>query len=174
MVSISDSGYANLTIGKSYEYQSDPYDRQDLLARVIVLMQADRTEKLQKFVGGKAFIPSSASPHFFNTFAGLSNPATGENGAGQQEQKKEPTEHLLPFKPTSRCNGTINPYPSYEPPKTDAAPPKKDVHHELIFKPSGITGSYPIRSIIASNTPIAPPIWMQDSIKTSLIASRYE
>ena len=82
----------------------------------------------------------------------------------------------IPFKPTSCCNNTINPYPSYEPPKggelkAEAKPVVSGSRHNRVFKPSGITGSYPIRSIIEVSCPLAPPTWIQDSLSAAVLAA---
>ena len=98
-------------------------------------------------------------------------------GAGKP--KSAPTGHrnetklpsIVPFKPTSKCGFTINPYPTYETPKfvnhTDdkRAAPKLDA----IFKPTGKPGSYPIRSIAEVNCPLAPPKWLQDTLRNVVI-----
>jgi hypothetical protein len=44
-------------------------------------------------------------------------------------------------------------------------PPKKE---NFIFKPAGVTGSYPIRSIVESSCPLAPPPWIRTSIKEAI------
>jgi hypothetical protein len=81
----------------------------------------------------------------------LNNPAIKDN-----ELSKNPIS--VPFKTTNAHGHTFNPYPSYEPPHAgnDAVESKKKPE-SLIFKPSGVTGSYPIRSIIESNIPLSPP-----------------
>ena len=97
------------------------------------------------------------------------------------ESDEKPTQKdgaklpAIPFKPTS-CGGfTINPYPTYEPPKegSDGKNGKGGLqpHREMIFKPSGQTGSYPIRSIIEVSCPIAPPKWIQESLKAAVLAA---
>jgi Domain of unknown function (DUF4586) len=124
-------------------------------------------------------VPSSSSKHYFNPFAGLPKSdgsiyfvTVAPNEPEKKEGEFKPTE---PFKPTSKCGFTINPYPSYEPPKvTDSkvVKPNADGARHLIFKPSGVTGSYPIRSIIESSVPLAPPLWLQQSLKSSVLASQ--
>jgi hypothetical protein len=61
----SGYGYPNITIGKSYEYQSDPYERRAQLEKT------ERAEHKKRNLGGKAFVPSSCTKEYFNAFAGL-------------------------------------------------------------------------------------------------------
>jgi hypothetical protein len=110
-------------------------------------------------VDTKAFVSASTNHEYFNPFARLTKPDGSKDEAGEKKQQ----EHLTPFKPASSFGDTINPYPSYEPPKVDAKPPAPK-EKELIFKPAGVTGSFPIRSIVESNTPIAPPIWLRQAL----------
>ena len=74
-----------------------------------------------------------------------------------------PKTILAPFKPTSKCGFTLNPYPTYEAPfgetKVAVQLPKT-----LVFKPAGMIGTYPVRSIIESNCPLAAPQWIQKAI----------
>ena len=114
-------------------------------------------------VDSKAFVSASTNHEYFNEFARLTKPDGSKEEAGEKKEKKV----LVPFKPSSAFGDTINPYPSYEPPKVGPAPvvvPGKN----LIFKPSGITGSYPVRSIVEINTPIAPPVWLRESLRSSM------
>eukprot|EP00842_Homolaphlyctis_polyrhiza_P005628 jgi/Hompol1/6066/HPOL_004861-RA len=170
----SGYGYPNVTIGKPYQYESDPFDRREALART------ERSENKKKMVGERPFISSSTNHEYFNPFAGLSVPKDekgGEGAAPQAGATKKAFLPTIPFKPTSCCGTTINPYPSYEPPKggddkaaaKTAAPagPRRD----MIFKPSGMTGSYPIRSIIEVSCPLAPPKWIQDSLTAAVVAA---
>ncbi|KAJ3324324.1 hypothetical protein HDV06_000363 [Boothiomyces sp. JEL0866] len=155
----SGYGYSNVTIGKSYQYQSDPYDGAVLAER------QNKSEKKKKMVGDKPFVSASTSQEYFNQFAGLSKlPITDAETPGKQEKKI-----LVPFKPSSGYGYTINPYPVYEPPKegTEEKPITKGAK-SLIFKPSGVTGSYPIRSIIESACPLAPPVWLRESLRQSM------
>ncbi|KAJ3050271.1 hypothetical protein HDU99_008707, partial [Rhizoclosmatium hyalinum] len=153
-------GYANVTIGKSYDYMSEPYDS------VLHAERKDRAESKKKMVGERAFISSSARLDFFNTFAGLIGSDT--KAAPKTPPKKEKGSGISnPFKPSSCCGYTINKYPSFEPPAGGAAPPEKPPKKLVpIFRPSGIskTKSYPIRSIIEATCPIAAPKWLQEMI----------
>ncbi|KAI8907374.1 hypothetical protein EDD86DRAFT_209408 [Gorgonomyces haynaldii] len=155
----SGYGYPSVTIGKSYEYVSDPYNRS------LDLERQERSENIKKMVGARPFIASTTGVEFFNPFAGLTKIESA------QDQEKNQQKHLNPpFKPSSTCGSTINPYPTYEPPKAQEDPnqPKPQAKQHLIFKPSGVTGSYPIRSIIESTIPKAPPQWLQETIKQSI------
>lgn len=111
-------------------------------------------------VENKAFVSQTASHEYFNPFARLTKPEdASKKEAGEEQGKKKPVS-LAPFKPSSAFGYTINPYPVYEPPKAAPKPPPS-VGKNMIFKPSGVTGSFPVRSIIESNTPIAPPGWVK-------------
>jgi hypothetical protein len=61
----SGYGYPDVTIGKPYEYLSDPYDRAESLLR-------KEREENKKKVSGMPFITSSGNPEFFNKFICLS------------------------------------------------------------------------------------------------------
>lgn len=111
--------------------------------------------------GTHPFVSASTNHDYFNSFAGLTKL---EKELIITEQKKS----LVPFKPTGGTHGgTINPYPTYEPPKGEPKPPPPRGQN-YIFRPSGVTGSYPIRSIIDCNVEIAPSKWMQNAITDSL------
>ncbi|KAJ3008124.1 UNVERIFIED_CONTAM: hypothetical protein HDU68_003220 [Siphonaria sp. JEL0065] len=151
-------GYANVTIGKSYDYMSEPYDS------LLVVERKDRLESKKRMIGDRAFISSSARLDFFNAFAGL----IGDGKAVPKSPPKKDKGHgsiSNPFKPSSCCGYTINKYPSFELPSGLSShndkPPKKLVP---IFRPSGISKSYPIRSIIEATCPIAAPKWLQEVI----------
>ncbi|KAI8899070.1 hypothetical protein BC833DRAFT_396313 [Globomyces pollinis-pini] len=157
----SGYGYCNVTIGKSYEYQTDPYDGALLAER------NSRAANKKKMVGEKPFVSSSTNQEFFNHFAGMSKLPLEKDVAIEKQEKKI----LVPFKPSSGYGYTINPYPSYELPKGALERPatvKKGMSKSLIFKPSGVTGTYPIRSIIESSCPIAPPTWAKETLRTAM------
>ncbi|KAI8855174.1 DNA polymerase family A-domain-containing protein [Chytridium lagenaria] len=161
-------GYPNVTIGKPYEYVSDPYDRYLEIAR------KDRLESKKKMIGERAFISSSAKVDFFNAFAGL----IGEKKSGTTPlQARQRNQNALPpFKPSSCCGYTINKYPAFELP-TGASENAKVAEKlprklEPIFRPSGISKSYPIRSIIEATCPIAPPDWLQELISVNINTAR--
>ena len=115
-------------------------------------------------VDGKAFVSSSTNHEYFNEFARLTKPEGSKEEAEEKKEKKV----LVPFKPSSAFGDTINPYPRYEPPKVGTPPVVVAPGKNLIFKPSGNTGSYPVRSIVEVNTPIAPPIWLRESLRNSM------
>ncbi|KAJ3110944.1 hypothetical protein HK100_002864 [Physocladia obscura] len=163
-------GYANVTIGKSYEYVSEPYDS------VLEAARKDRATGKQKQVGERPFISSSARLDFFNAFAGIIGTDSkkqsqhGETPSSVTAGKKSTANANVgsgPFKPSSCCGYTINKYPVFELPKgvtaqtSNEKPPKKLAP---IFRPSGVGKSYPIRSIIDATCPIAAPKWLQDLI----------
>lgn len=103
------------------------------------------------------FVSQTAHHEYFNEFARLTKQEQKERDAEEKKAKVQ----MTPFKPSSSFGDTINPYPSYEPPKVAEKPPPPPGKN-LIFKPSGVTGTFPIRSVIESNTPRAPPSWIQE------------
>ncbi|KAJ3103933.1 hypothetical protein HDU97_009745 [Phlyctochytrium planicorne] len=156
-------GYPNVTIGKPYEYVSDPYDR------YVEISRKERLESKKKMIGERAFISSSARLDFFNSFAGL----IGEKKTNTPNHSRQKNQNALqPFKPSSCCGYTINKYPAFELPSGVAengkATEKLPRKLEPIFRPSGISKSYPIRSIIEATCPIAPPIWLQEMLLVTL------
>lgn len=62
----SGYGYPDVTIGKPYEYLSDPYDRAESLLR------KEREEDKKKSLSLQPFITSSSNLEFFNKFICLS------------------------------------------------------------------------------------------------------
>lgn len=108
----------------------------------------------------KPFVSQIANHEFFNPFARLTKADKVAKNEESGEEKQKPIS-LIPFKPSSVSGYTINPYPIYEPPKTAFPKAHPSASKNMIFKPSGVTGSFPIRSIIESNTPIAPPSWVK-------------
>ncbi|KAI9341796.1 hypothetical protein DFJ73DRAFT_843367 [Zopfochytrium polystomum] len=152
-------GYPNVTIGKPYEYMSDPYESFQQSTR------KDRLESKKKMIGERPFISSSARVDFFNSFAGLINPE--KKSAAATTKKVANPNQKAPFKPSSCCGFTINKYPVFElPTGVSATDGKKTPAKKVapIFRPSGISKSYPTRSIIEATCPIAPPPWLQDII----------
>ncbi|KAI8929528.1 hypothetical protein BC831DRAFT_544500 [Entophlyctis helioformis] len=169
------SGYGAIsqcTIGKSYIGADD--------------LQTERHENKKRMVGERPFISSSTSREYFNPFAGLSTKEEGAAAAlaeGAEAPSKRAVLPSIPFKPSSCCGTTINPYPSYEPPKGGVAADDKSVtgaagkgssappRRDMIFKPSGVTGSYPVRSIVEVSCPLAPPEWIQESLRGAMMTA---
>ncbi|KAJ3220280.1 DNA-directed DNA polymerase gamma mip1 [Dinochytrium kinnereticum] len=156
-------GYPNVTIGKPYEYVSDPYDR------YLEITRKDRLESKKKMIGERAFISSSAKLDFFNSFAGL----IGEKKSAAPSLSRQRNQNALPpFKPSSCCGYTINKYPAFELPSgaSESAKVAEKIPRKLepIFRPSGISKSYPIRSIVEATCPIAPPVWLQELITLNI------
>ncbi|KAI9104851.1 hypothetical protein DFS34DRAFT_575660 [Phlyctochytrium arcticum] len=166
-------GYANVTIGKSYEFKDDPYDSSLVAAR------AERSVHKRKVIGERPFISSSSKSEFFSPFASLMEAQPGQAAKGTRE-KTPPTSKLpalTPFKPSSGVGYTINKYPSHESPvvskggkKSKGEPEAEDKGSKqkipktsLIFRPGGVPKSYPVRSIVDCNIPIAPPMWIQEA-----------
>ncbi|KAI9208907.1 uncharacterized protein BJ171DRAFT_595350 [Polychytrium aggregatum] len=161
----SGYGYPNVTIGKSFEYVSDPYDN------ILEMSKKDREVHKKKVIGERPFISSSARLDYFNSFAGLIGSEKSEqtDAAASKKDGKRVSE---PFKPSSCCGYTINRYPAYDPP---SGPPKDKVPSkagprklEPIFRPSGISKSYPTTSIIVATCPLAPPPWIQDTLRAAM------
>ncbi|KAI8608655.1 hypothetical protein BC830DRAFT_934913 [Chytriomyces sp. MP71] len=162
-------GYANVTIGKMYEYVSEPYDS------FMEATRKDRNASKKKQVGERPFISSNARLEFFNAFAGLIGTDKGPKTPPKKIEKNAQPGN--PFKPSSCCGYTINRYPVFELPigssnRNVDKPPKKLAP---IFRPSGISKSvvYPIRSIIEANCPIAAPGWLQELISQNALALQH-
>ncbi|KAJ3085709.1 hypothetical protein HK102_013903 [Quaeritorhiza haematococci] len=170
----SGYGYANLTIGASYEYMSDPYQRR------YELIKEQREDSKKKVTGDKPFVSSIAPQHAFNQFLALDfttpkAPPTSKK-LSRNDRNNLPS---VPWRPSSYLNDTINKYPSHE---SESSSNKKkgsgqsglfgiDLDDDNkgkiggpIFKPSGVSKSYPSRSIIQAKCPLMPPKWLQESI----------
>ncbi|KAI8806580.1 hypothetical protein BJ742DRAFT_679931 [Cladochytrium replicatum] len=157
-------GYPNVTIGKPYEYVSDPFDR---------LHQQQKLERelhKQKQIGERTFISSSSRLNYFNQFIALTLPGESEPITLLQCKKGPALKYqslpIIPFKPSSCCGYTINKYPTHETPAPrkdggDDDAKRKDRPAAPNFRPSGVSKSYPSRSIIEANCPIAAPPWVQ-------------
>ncbi|KAH6560634.1 hypothetical protein BASA62_010343 [Batrachochytrium salamandrivorans] len=171
----SGYGYPGVTIGKPYQYESDPFDRGDQLAK------HERSEHKKKMTGVRPFISSSATHDFFYPFAGISGSKDSKDvnvsSEGTSNAVKKVSLPSIPFKPSSCCAKTINPYPSYEAPHNVPEPPTEKgvppsaVRRGMIFKPSGVTGSYPVKSIIEASCTLAAPSWIQDSLTSAILAA---
>ncbi|KAJ3190663.1 hypothetical protein HK101_008503 [Irineochytrium annulatum] len=166
----SGYGYNNVTIGKSYEYISEPYD----LFRESI--KSDRLESRKRQIGERVFMSSSARLDFFNTFQGLIGSDGGKKGAtATPASRKGLRNGAPPFKPSSCCGYTINKYPAIEAVPGEEKEGKKGAKkvgekvqgsaHAAVFRPSGISKSYPIRSVIEATCPIAPPPWLQELMR---------
>lgn len=107
-------------------------------------------------VSQTTFVSASTNHEYFSDFAGLSKLPIKE-----PEEKSE-KKVLVPFKPSSGYGYTINPYTTYEPPKGEVKESPR-ITKSLIFKPAGVVGTYPIRSIIESNCILRPPTWLQQT-----------
>lgn len=178
----SGYGYQAVTIGKPFDYMTSPYDA------ALLSIRKDHEIHKKKVIGERAFVSSIRDQEYFNIFAGIAGTPGKEGAAAPGESageaspppaKKESTSpNTVPFKPSSGIGYTINKYPTYDPPAgapipgstTGQDPPPKAQPKKLgpIFRPSGITKSYPITSIVAANCPIRCPVWLQDSLTTSL------
>ncbi|KAJ3041517.1 hypothetical protein HDV00_009313 [Rhizophlyctis rosea] len=166
-------GYPNVTIGKPPEYISTPYNAADEAARKFHALHK------QKVVGERPFNSSISQIDYFNAFTTLST--AGGNKPRPATSKEKPTGlPPVPFKPPSAIGFTINKYPNYEPPpankKAEAAEAALLAAKTApgIFHPGGAPKTYPIRSVIDANIPLAPPHWIQDSLDGALRSAKLE
>ncbi|KAJ3014950.1 hypothetical protein HKX48_004873 [Thoreauomyces humboldtii] len=155
-------GYANVTIGKSPEYTGDPYNAADVASK------KTHEDHKRRVVGERPFVTSSSNMEFFTPFVSLAKDGAGAGKdvkptSAKRASKQGTTQQ--PFKPSSGPGYTINKYPSAEEGKNGKAggedavrPPRGPA---LIFRCAGAPRTYPIRSIIESNIPIAPPLWIR-------------
>lgn len=164
----SGYGYPNITIGASYEYQSDPYDafHQSMLEAI--------QEHKKKIVAPQTFVTGGLPQEYFSKFARLLYVKEGEEPA--DEVKPEKFLPAVPFKPSSYLTETINKYPVTEAELLEKLSLKatelseketqaKRAKTNKIFRPSGTSKSYPIRSIVDANCPIAAPAWIKEQGK---------
>lgn len=173
-------GYPNIGIGPPFEYKADPYDRRREIEHKFL------EESKKKIVGNRPFISASNQIEYFNPFAPLevggiiqSTNCIGKGKKSQSKRKetKDKTSFPVPFRPPSMLVGEcINKYPSYEPPpeikkKNEVLAMLEEEEMKKrnggpVFRPSGTSKSYPIRSIIESNIPLRMPAWIQKSLVT--------
>lgn len=144
-------GYADIGFSK-IKYQPDSYDN------FIIAARKERRDGKKLEISKKAFIGTSSEKDFFNSFTRLPLQSV-------EEPKK--IVKLVPFRPAFSFGYCINKYPSYEPGKGEESVLKPVKPKFGVFKPSGVPCTYPIRSMIESNIPIAPPVWLRDSIKNA-------
>ncbi|KAI8607262.1 hypothetical protein BC830DRAFT_1159159 [Chytriomyces sp. MP71] len=160
----SGYGYPNVTIGKSYEHMSEPYER------FLELARKDFLASKKKRLSDQPFISSTARIDFFDAFVGLMG---SEKSRKTWRKTSESNLKSTPFKPSSCCGYTINRYPSYDSISAtlDANPKKPGKTPTPIFRPSGSSKStvYPVRSIIEANCPMAPPAWLWDIVSHNAI-----
>ncbi|TPX58729.1 hypothetical protein PhCBS80983_g02934 [Powellomyces hirtus] len=164
-------GYANVTIGKAYEYTGDPYNATEQSVK------KDHEEHKRRVVGERPFVTSSSNMGYFSPFISLVKTDGAAKPGKPTSAKKtaKPLEGQVPFKPSSCPGFTINKYPSAEEggkgrraADEGGRPPRGPA---LIFRPGGVPRTYPIRSIIESNTPLAPPPWIQQETAALLRTS---
>ncbi|KAJ3168555.1 hypothetical protein HDU88_001445 [Geranomyces variabilis] len=164
-------GYANVTIGKVPEYTGDPYNANE------VATKKSHEEHKRKVVGERPFVTSSSNTDYFSPFVSLMKPsdaaaaaAAGGKPSSASKRASKPSGPQPPFKPSSCPGYTINKYPSAEEGGAGKGQKGDDIGKPrgpaLIFRPGGVPRTYPIRSIIESNTPLCPPQWIQQETAT--------
>ncbi|KAI8818607.1 uncharacterized protein EV422DRAFT_559569 [Fimicolochytrium jonesii] len=163
-------GYPNVTIGTAHEYIGDAYNAAEMGNR------KDHAEHKKRVVGERPFVSSGHHMDFFNNFVSLDTTDGAKAPPKPTSAKRTIKQPNVPFKPSSYPGYTINKYPSAEEPGK-ASEPTHPKGPTLIFRPGGVPKTYPIRSIVETNIPLAPPPWIRaeaEAVKamtTSLKAS---
>jgi len=103
-------GYVDITIGKYYEYMSEPYDK------IKEIRKNEREENAKKNVDTKPFIAGSYRNDYFDS-TGFSWDINQETIAKSKKRAtKTPEEKKKfeqPFRPASNIDFTINKFPEY-------------------------------------------------------------
>jgi hypothetical protein len=166
-------GYVDVTIGKYYEYMSDPYDRAKEIKK------KERIEKAKKNIDSKPFIAGSNGNEYFDN-KGFSWDINQEIIAKNKKPEKAPEKkkYEQPFRPASNIDYTINKFPEYI---SDGVEKKKN--EELLkraqlrkegklnnnvngtMKLGGTIKTYPIASVVDKNISQIPPKWAQESLQ---------
>eukprot|EP00833_Pecoramyces_ruminatium_P018374 jgi/Orpsp1_1/1192406/evm.model.d7180000092998.1 len=166
-------GYLDITIGKYYEYMSDPYDR------IKEIKKKERLEKEKKNIDPKPFIAGSNRNDYFDN-SGFSWEINQEAIAKNKKPEKTPEKkkYEQPFRPSSNIDFTINKFPEYI---SDGIERKKN--EELLkraqlrkegklnsftngnMKLGGTIKTYPIASVIDKGISQIPPKWAQESLQ---------
>ncbi|ORX78758.1 hypothetical protein BCR32DRAFT_294864 [Anaeromyces robustus] len=166
-------GYVDVTIGKYYEYMSDPYDR------MREQRKKERIESQKKNVDTKPFIAGSNKNEYFDN-SGFSWDINQETIAKNKKTVKAPEKKKLdqPFRPASNIDFTINKFPEYisdgiEQMKNEELLKRAQLRKEGKLntftngnmKLGGTIKSYPIASVIDKSISHIPPKWAQESLQ---------
>jgi len=166
-------GYVDVTIGKYYEYMSDPYDRMKELNK------KERQESIKKNIDPKPFVAGSKITDYFDN-SGFSWDINQETIKKNKKVEKLPEIKKLehPFRPASNIDYTINKFPEYI---SDGIERKKN--EELLkraqlrkegklntftngnLRLGGTIKSYPISSVLDKSISQIPPKWAQESLQ---------
>jgi len=166
-------GYVDITIGKYYEYMSDPYDRMKELNK------KERQESIKKNIDPKPFVAGSKITDYFDN-SGFSWDINQETIKKNKKVEKLPEIKKLehPFRPASNIDYTINKFPEYI---SDGIERKKN--EELLkraqlrkegklntftngnLRLGGTIKSYPISSVLDKSISQIPPKWAQESLQ---------
>jgi len=166
-------GYVDVTIGKYYEYMSDPYDRAKEIKK------KERIERKKKNIDSKPFIAGSNRNEYFDN-TGFSWDINQETIKKNKKVEKLPEIKKLehPFRPASNIDYTINKFPEYI---SDGVEKKKN--EELLkraqlrkegklnnfvngtMKLGGTIKTYPIASVVDKSISQIPPKWAQESLQ---------
>jgi hypothetical protein len=119
-------------------------------------------EAKKNFIGNRPFVSATTHHEFFNPFMGLKQLAPVSPNA-----KSDPGKP--PFRPTNGTGDFINPYPKFEMVKKVEEKAKGGEKKMVgVFKPGGVTGSYPIRSVLECKIPLSPPPWLKSSLREAM------
>jgi len=166
-------GYLDITIGKYYEYMSDPYDA------IKEIRKKERLEREKKNIDPKPFIAGSNKNDCFD-YSGFSWEINQEIIAKNNKSAKEPEkkEYVQPFRPASCIDYTINKFPEYisdgiEMKKNEETLKRAQLRKEGKLntlahgnmKLGGTIKSYPTSSVIEKGISQIPPKWAQESLQ---------
>ncbi|ORX43403.1 hypothetical protein BCR36DRAFT_586684 [Piromyces finnis] len=166
-------GYLDVTIGKYYEYMSDPYDR------IKEMKKKERLENEKRNIDTKPFIAGSNKNDCFDN-SGYSWEINRETIA--KNKKKDTTSDKKkfeqPFRPASNIDFTINKFPEYISDGIEQNKNKELLRRSQLRKEGklnnlahgnmrlgGTIKSYPISSIIDKSISHCPPKWAQESLQ---------
>lgn len=145
-------GYVDVTIGKSHEYHTTPYDVDKDIKKM------NRQTHVKKMVGGPFVNHHYPQPVFDSQ---IYKPQS-DKAAAPEEAASSPKKAIVPFRPShpskSGNQGCLNPYPKQEP-----EPPQATVRREKlkkIFKPPGQSKSTVSRSISLMNVPLSRNVYV--------------
>lgn len=141
-------GYVDVTIGKTYDYQSTNYEP------IKTQTTEEHQQHKKKMIGGP-FVSHHHPQALFD-----SNIYKGQDGknAVADEKPKERKKDFIPFRPShpskSGAQGCLNPYPKQEgvAKQDDVKPPKVETK---IFKPPGGPKTMVSTSIALINVPLS-------------------
>lgn len=143
-------GYVDVTIGKSHDYHSTPYEPKKSQAK------EERHTHVKKMVGGPFISHHFPKPVFDSE---IYKP---QSDKAILEEAPTPEKKVLPFRPShpskSGIQGCLNTYPKQEP--EPHQPIMRREKLKKIFKPPGQSKSTVSRSIALMNVPLSRNVYV--------------